>query len=77
LGATSDLAYKKIFPALQAMLKRGHLNVTVTGCQIGPEPRPLRMRAQDGLEKQGGPERPIFPPMVNDDIPSKSAAKHM
>jgi glucose-6-phosphate 1-dehydrogenase len=25
LGATGDLAYKKIFPALQAMLKRGHL----------------------------------------------------
>jgi len=24
-GATGDLAYKKIFPALQAMLKHGHL----------------------------------------------------
>ena len=24
-GATGDLAYKKIFPALQAMLKRGSL----------------------------------------------------
>ena len=24
-GATGDLAYKKIFPSLQAMLKRGHL----------------------------------------------------
>ena len=30
-GATGDLAYKKIFPALQAMLKRGHLNVPVVG----------------------------------------------
>ena len=29
-GATGDLAYKKIFPSLQAMLKRGHLNVPVT-----------------------------------------------
>ena len=28
-GATGDLAYKKIFPALQAMVKRGHLNVPV------------------------------------------------
>jgi glucose-6-phosphate 1-dehydrogenase len=28
-GATGDLAYKKIFPALQAMLNRGHLNVPV------------------------------------------------
>ena len=30
-GATGDLAYKKIFPALQAMIKRGHLNVPVIG----------------------------------------------
>ena len=30
-GATGDLAYKKIFPALQAMVKRGHLNVPVIG----------------------------------------------
>jgi glucose-6-phosphate 1-dehydrogenase len=28
-GATGDLAYKKIFPSLQAMLKRGNLNVPV------------------------------------------------
>jgi len=30
-GATSDLAYKKIFPSLQAMVKRGHLAVPVIG----------------------------------------------
>ena len=30
-GATGDLAYKKIFPALQAMIKRGHLKVPVIG----------------------------------------------
>ncbi len=28
-GATGDLAYKKIFPALQAMIKRGTLDVPV------------------------------------------------
>ena len=28
-GATGDLAYKKIFPSLQAMLKRGNLKVPV------------------------------------------------
>ena len=27
-GATGDLAYKKIFPSLQAMVKRGHLGVS-------------------------------------------------
>ena len=26
-GATGDLAYKQIFPALQAMVRRGHLAV--------------------------------------------------
>ena len=30
-GATGDLAYKKISPALEAMVKRGHLNVPVIG----------------------------------------------
>src|SRR5512132_2168329 len=30
-GATGDLAYKKIFPSLQAMVKRGHLSVPVIG----------------------------------------------
>src|SRR4029077_10088339 len=30
-GATGDLAYKKIFPALQAMVKRGHLKEPVVG----------------------------------------------
>jgi glucose-6-phosphate 1-dehydrogenase len=30
-GATGDLAHKKIFPALQAMVKRGHLDVPVIG----------------------------------------------
>ena len=30
-GATGDLAYQKIFPALQAMVQRGHLDVPVIG----------------------------------------------
>src|SRR5690242_5340935 len=30
-GATGDLAHKKIFPALQAMARRGHLSVPITG----------------------------------------------
>ena len=38
-GATGDLAYKKIFPALQAMAERGHLDVPVIGvakARLGP-----------------------------------------
>lgn len=30
-GATGDLAHKKIFPALQAMVRRGHLSVPIIG----------------------------------------------
>ena len=30
-GASGDLAYKKILPSLQAMIKRGHLEVPVIG----------------------------------------------
>jgi glucose-6-phosphate 1-dehydrogenase len=30
-GATGDLAYKKIFPALQHMIRRGTLDVPVIG----------------------------------------------
>jgi glucose-6-phosphate 1-dehydrogenase len=54
-GATGDLAYKKIFPALQAMLKRGNLNVPVIGvAKAGWNLDQLRARASDSLEKHGG-----------------------
>ena len=49
-GATGDLAHKKIFPALQAMLKRGHLTVPVIGvAKAGWNLDQLRARATDGL----------------------------
>ena len=54
-GATGDLAYKKIFPALQAMVKRGHLNVPVVGvAKAGWNLDQLRARAKDSLEEHGG-----------------------
>src|SRR6266513_3386264 len=54
-GATGDLAYKKIFPALQAMVKRGHRNVPVIGvAKAGWKLDQLRARARDSLEKHGG-----------------------
>src|SRR6202161_3449475 len=30
-GATGDLAYKQIFPALQALVRRGHMEVPIVG----------------------------------------------
>jgi glucose-6-phosphate 1-dehydrogenase len=54
-GATGDLAYKKIFPSLQAMIKRGHLNVPVIGvAKAGWDVDQLRARARDSVEKHGG-----------------------
>jgi len=54
-GATGDLAYKKIFPSLQAMLKRGNLNVPVIGvAKSGWNLDQLKARAKDSLEKHGG-----------------------
>jgi glucose-6-phosphate 1-dehydrogenase len=60
-GATGDLAYKKIFPALQAMVKRGHLTVPVIGvARAGWTLDQLRARAQDSLEKHGGVDPGAF-----------------
>ena len=60
-GATGDLAYKKIFPALQAMVKRGHLNVPVIGvAKAGWNLDQLKARARDSVEKHGGLDSAAF-----------------
>ncbi len=54
-GATGDLAYKKIFPALQTMLKRGNLNVPVIGvAKSGWNLEQLRARARESIQKHVG-----------------------
>jgi glucose-6-phosphate 1-dehydrogenase len=60
-GATGDLAYKKIFPSLQAMAKRGHLNTPVIGvAKAGWNLEQFRARALDSVEKHGGVDRAAF-----------------
>jgi glucose-6-phosphate 1-dehydrogenase len=60
-GATGDLAYKKIFPALQAMARRGHLNVPVIGvAKAGWDLDRLRARARDSLKEHGGLDPAAF-----------------
>ena len=54
-GATGDLVFKKIFPALQAMVRRAHLDVPVIG--VGRSAwtvDQLRARARESLEQHGG-----------------------
>jgi glucose-6-phosphate 1-dehydrogenase len=63
-GATGDLAYKKIFPSLQAMLKRGNLNVPVVGvAKADWNLDQLKARAKDSLEKHGGLDAAAFAKM--------------
>jgi len=60
-GATGDLAYKKIFPALQAMAKRGHLDVPVIGvAKAGWRVDELRARARDSVKQHGGLDAAAF-----------------
>src|SRR5579862_5017065 len=60
-GATGDLAYKKIFPALQAMIRHGHLDVPVIGvAKAGWNLDQLRERARDSVEKHGGIDSAAF-----------------
>ena len=60
-GATGDLAFKKIFPSLQAMVKRGHLNIPVIGvARSAKNVEELRARARDSLEKHGGIDATAF-----------------
>ena len=60
-GATGDLAYKKIFPALQAMIKRGHLDAPVIGVAKDDwDLEKLRARARDSVEKHGGLDPEAF-----------------
>jgi glucose-6-phosphate 1-dehydrogenase len=65
-GATGDLAYKQIFPALQAMVKSGVLNVPVIGvAKAGWTLDQLRERARDSVERHGGIDRGAFDKLVS------------
>ena len=53
-GATGDLAAKKIYPALQQMVRRGHLDVPVIGIARGGwDLARLRGHVRDCLERAG------------------------
>ncbi len=60
-GATGDLAYKKIFPALQALIRRGDLDVPIVGmARANWTLDKLRERARDSLEHNGGVDADAF-----------------
>jgi glucose-6-phosphate 1-dehydrogenase len=59
-GATGDLAYKKIFPALQAMAGRGHLDVPVVGMAREGSLEKLVERAKASVTERGGLDPAAF-----------------
>ena len=53
-GVTGDLAFKQIFPALDAMIRRGHLDVPILGvARAGSSLDALRARAKESIEARG------------------------
>ena len=60
-GATGDLAYKQIFPSLQALIRDEGLNVPIIGvAKSGWSLDQLRARAKDSLEHHGGVDQNAF-----------------
>src|SRR5262252_5633537 len=60
-GATGDLAHKKIFPALQALARHGHLDFPVVGvAKSGWTLAQLIARARDSVERYGGLDPDAF-----------------
>ncbi len=60
-GATGDLVYKKIFPALQAMERRGRLKVPVIGvARSGWTIEQFRTRARKSIEEHGSFDAATF-----------------
>ncbi len=61
LGVTGDLAYKKLFPALQKMVARGTLTVPVIGvARSGSNLEHLRERARQSIQEHGHYDERVF-----------------
>src|SRR5579883_84110 len=64
-GATGDLAYKQIFPALQRLAKRGRLHGPIIGvAKAGWTLDQLKARAKDSVEKHGGADPEGLPRLL-------------
>jgi glucose-6-phosphate 1-dehydrogenase len=60
-GATGDLAYKQIFPALQALVKRHNLDIPIVGvAKAGWNLDQLKARARDSVTQHGGLDEAAF-----------------
>src|SRR5271163_1116824 len=64
-GATGDLAYKQIFPSIQALIRDEGLNVPIIGvAKSGWSIDQLRARAKESLEHNGGIDQDAFKKLI-------------
>src|ERR1700678_1126066 len=64
-GATGDLAYKQIFPSLQALIRDEGFNLPIIGvAKAGWTLDQFKARAKDSLEKNGGLDDAAFEKLV-------------
>jgi len=60
-GASGDLAYKQIFPALQSLIQHGQLDLSIIGVsKSGWNLHRVRERARDSLKHHGGVDKRAF-----------------
>jgi glucose-6-phosphate 1-dehydrogenase len=60
-GATGDLAYQQIFPALQAMIRHRHFDLPIIGVALPPwTADQLRARARESIEKHSQIDEAAF-----------------
>jgi glucose-6-phosphate 1-dehydrogenase len=65
-GATGDLAYKEIFPALQALVKRHNLNIPIIGvAKAGWNLDQLKDRARQSITDNGSVDQDAFAHLCN------------
>jgi glucose-6-phosphate 1-dehydrogenase len=65
-GATGDLAYKKIFPALQALVRRGRVDFPVVGvARSGFTRDQFIERAKASVTEHGGHDPEAFPKLAS------------
>jgi glucose-6-phosphate 1-dehydrogenase len=65
-GATGDLAYKQVFPAIQTLIKHGLLDVPIIGvAKSGFTLEQLQARAHQSLEEHGGVDEALFARLIS------------
>jgi glucose-6-phosphate 1-dehydrogenase len=64
-GATGDLAYKKVIPALQTLIQHGHLDIPIVGvAKAGWGLEQFRGRVRASLEEHGGVDEAAFAKLI-------------